>query len=363
EGDSDGDLPSMSIDESQVKAVPSQEESEKEAIKRALNVLKVSLQTPRDKVVAEYQQHKMEMIDLVNSKSGNIAEVAKEELVALEKAVKVLVKDVSEQELKPEIYGTKHKTAKSNKSSSGGGIKPIVWVYAFIGILVLGGGYFLMSSGIFANDDQKELQKAKSLIEDSRDWRAAEPVLTELLESSVDEEAQMYLNIVKTMKKDEVEDFKNKFIEHKNRGELIEAEHYFNQYNEIVPMIKNDNELYVEWLKVKGNLDEMKLAFQSAIDSAKKEISIAAFDQAESYLQKAKSIYPGSAEVTPLRKEIKNMRIAYKGCYKKMAEADAIVMLYAPGESEYENAKKMYQDILNECPNIQEAKDKLNALK
>lgn len=355
--DSDADLPSMHLTDSPKVEEISRETSRENSLIRARNVLKVSETTSRKDILLEYQTHKLELIEIISSRSGNIAEVAKEELKSVEQAVQVLVPDITEQELKPEVYGKKKTKGASSKFS----VKIMLYIAA--AAVVFGLAYYLISSGVFENDYQKDLDTAISLVNDKGDWEKAEPIFQSLKDTPVGEDAETWLLTIENIKTSEAEKHKQDFVNYMNSGNLIEAEIHFEKYNAITPMIKSDNELYVEWLKVKPDLEEMKSDYNELIASAKSKITNAQLDEAEREVKSALQVFPTSKEIKPLLSEIKETRVKYADCFRKMEEADAIVMLYSPGEAEYSNAKKIYQNIIKDCPTLTEARTKLSNMK
>lgn len=356
--DSDADLPSISKVKTESSHKNTKENDDEDNLKRARNVLKVSETSSRKEIIDEYQSHKLELLEIVNSRSGNIVEVAKEELDSIERAIKLLVPDISEKEFNPEIYGKKI----SKKTS--GKLNPKAIVYVFIGLIIFGVGYYLISSGVFESNHNSDLEKAISLMEDSGDWHAAEPLFESLLDSPVGEEAETWLMTISTIKKGEAERFKESFKKYMLNGNLIEAEKYFEQYNEISPLIKDDNELYVQWLMLKSELESMKSDYSNLISKGKKKISEANLDSAESDIKKASKIYPTSDEIKPLLDSINELRVKYADCYSKLEEAEIRSQLgYQPGEQGYEDIKKIYESVISDCPNIKGAKIRLNEMK
>jgi tetratricopeptide (TPR) repeat protein len=350
-----GDLPGMEINESETsEPVTLRQNAGTMDIKKALNVFKLSSTATRAEILKEYQQNRLELARLINARSGGIAEVAKEELESIEKAIKVLVDDVTEKEFYPEKFGGAKQSKKTKVN-----VNIIIGVVASLVALFL--LYLFVFSNAFETDYQKEILRGRQILE-TGNWREAEPIFKGLIGTPVEDDAQIWLSTVEELKSRELADYKEKFFKFKEKGRLIEAESYYEKIDKITPMNEFDKTIFIDWLDAKDELATMKGSYNRSLNDAERLMESAEFDQAEAALLKALTYNPSSTDVKSMKGEIEKMRKAYADCFSRLEEADAYLMLYSPKEKEYKIGVQIYRDVVKNCPNIQAAQVRLKEI-
>lgn len=349
------DLPGMEINESETsEPVTLRQNAGTMDRKKAFNIFKLSSTATRDEILKEYQQHRLELAQLINARSGSIADIAKEELESIEKAFKVLVLDATDKEFYPEKFGLSKRSKKIKLNAN-----VIVGVVAALVAVFL--VYLFVFSNTFEKDYQKEIVRGRQILE-TGNWRKAEPIFKGLIGTPVEDDAQLWLSTIEELKTKVLDDYKEKFFKFKEKGRLIEAESCYKKIDKITPMNEYDKTIFIDWLDAKDELANQKGAYNRCLNNAERLLESAEFDQAELALVKALSINPSSLEVKSMKGEIKKMRKSYADCFSRLEEADAYLMLYSPNEDEYKIGVQIYRDVVKNCPNIQAAKNKLTEI-
>lgn len=331
------------------KVEPNSDVSNLSDLRNAYKVLHVSPGAPTAKVLNEYQRQRAELISIIAKRSGRIVDEAKNELLALEKAIFKIHSKISQQELYPEQFGRKpfSSASKNNK-------KVFISIFALISIVAL--TFVISELGIFKPNHQMLYEKGEKLFMQAK-LKEAEDVFKELIGSPLEEKALTFLEEIEKTKirilELERESF-NKFVE---LEDYITAEAYYKKMEDIMSIENYDKQLFFQWLKLKDEVPKQQKQVEDLILRFDNALKNREYLAAEQYIEEAHNIHTTSKLIPQKKEELQAKIRQDQNCLEKMESVRLDLLFVKAGTESHTMAVKEIDFVIENCPWLGEAKE------